>query len=300
MKRLLSLSLAIIISSAFLSGSLSFELHHGSSRATRFIAGARRAPTPTYFMNRNENDDDNDNDNYNRVSKGVEEYRNPVTQILSNFMGKPDSAANNDNNEDAGELLAEIDFAAPKLKRKLSLERLAAVLDAELYDSEWFVTGKVNPIYFADSFCFQDPDVKLDGIEAYARGVNKLFDQVTSRAEIISTVVNTTVPYTLTCTWRLSGKVDVGPGLNIKPYLVFTDFTVDPDSGLILFQEDRFAIPQWDILLSALFPFLIGKVTSPPAPPVEPRVVPMPKLDKAGNGSPFDMLQQFLSGGKTQ
>jgi hypothetical protein len=279
---------AAIISSAFLSGSLSFELHHGSSRATRFIAGTRRAPM--HFMTRNEDEDDNDD------NQGVQEYRNPVTQILSNFMSKPESA----DNEEAQDPLTEIDFAVPKLKRKLSLEQLAAVLDAELYDSEWFVTGKVNPTYFADSFCFQDPDVKLPGIEAYARGVNKLFDQVTSRAEIISTVVNTTVPNTLTCTWRLSGNVDIGPGLTIKPYLVFTDFTVDPDSGLIVFQEDRFDLPQWDILLSALFPFLIGKVTAPPAPPVEPRVVPMPKLDKAGNDSPFDMLQQFFSGGKTQ
>jgi hypothetical protein len=291
MKRMNSLSVATICS-AFLSGSLSFELHHGSSRATSFIGGARRvAPMPAHFMTRDENDyDEDDND----VDMAVQEYRNPVTKILSNFM-----SGGNNNNEEAEVPLTEIDFAAPKLKQKLSLEKLAAVLDAELYDKEWFVTGKVNPIYFADTFRFQDPDVKLDGIEAYARGVNKLFDQVTSRAEIISTVVNATVPNTLTCTWRLSGKVDVGPGLNIKPYLVFTDFTVDPDSGLILFQEDRFDIPQWDILLSALFPFLIGKVTSPPAPPVEPRVFPTPKLDKAG-GDPFAKLQQFFSGGKSQ
>jgi hypothetical protein len=231
-------------------------------------------------MTRDESDGENE--------MAGQEYRNPVTKVLSNFMS---------GGKEAEVPLTEINFEAPKLKRKLSLEKLAAVLDAELYEKEWFVTGKVNPIYFADSFRFQDPDIKLDGIEAYARGVNKLFDQVTSRAEIISTVVNTTVPNTLTCTWRLSGKVDVGPGLNIKPYLVFTDFTVDPDSGLILFQEDRFAIPQWDILLSALFPFLIGKVTSPAAPPVEPRV--MSKSGKTGN-DPFAMLQQFFSGGKSQ
>jgi hypothetical protein len=233
-------------------------------------------------------------ENNDVVDMAVQEYRNPVTKILSNFM-----SGGSNNNEEAEVPLTEIDFSAPKLKRKLPLEKLAAVLDAELYDKEWFVTGKVNPIYFADTFRFQDPDVKLDGIEAYARGVNKLFDQVTSRAEIITTVVNATVPNTLTVTWRLSGKVDVGPGLNIKPYLVFTDFTVDPDTGLILFQEDRFDIPQWDILLSALFPFLIGKVTSPPAPPVEPRVFPIPKVDKAGN-DPFAKLQQFFGGGKSR
>jgi len=58
------------------------------------------------------------------------------------------------------------------------IETLAKVLDYELFNKEWFVTGNVNPIYFSDDFEFQDPDVKLSGIESYARGVNKLFDQV--------------------------------------------------------------------------------------------------------------------------
>jgi hypothetical protein len=175
------------------------------------------------------------------------------------------ASSSTDNSQDP---LADIDWNAPKLKAGTmdSLETLAAVLDAELYEKEWFVTGRVNPIYFADSFRFEDPDVKLDGIESYARGVYKLFDQATSRAEIISTNVSSsnTEPGNnkITCTWRLSGKVSIGPGggLTIKPYIVYTDFTVDPATGLIGLQQDRFDIPQWDILLSALFPFLIGKV----------------------------------------
>ena len=197
--------------------------------------------------------------------------------------------------EDTADPLADIDFNAPK-SPKLSLQDLASVLDYELYNKEWFVTGQVNPIYFDDKFTFQDPDVKLTGIEEYARGVLKLFDQSTSRAEIISTVVNTTVPNTITVTWRLSGGVSIGPGLTIKPYICYTDFTVDEESGLIVFQEDRFSIPGWDILLSALFPFLIGKVTSEPAPEVEPRVVKMPTVSVAGakKGGIFDgLFQQF-------
>lgn len=90
---------------------------------------------------------------------------------------------------------------------------------------------------------------------------------------------------TITVTWRLSGAVNIGPGLKIKPYICYTDLTVNED-GLISFQEDRFDIPGWDILLSALFPFLIGKVTAPPAPPVPPREVKPTK--KAA--SPLDSL----------
>ena len=208
-------------------------------------------------------------DSKNDNGKAKMEYRNAPTEFLSNFM----MSKNKDKDSDKADPLAGIDFNAAKIK-KTSLAALAEKLDAELYEKEWFVTGNVNPAFFADSFQFQDPDVKLNGIEDYARGVNKLFDQETSRAEIISTVVNATVPDTITVKWRLSGKVNIGPaGLTIKPYIVFTDLSVDPLTGLIVFQEDRFDIPQWDILLSSLFPFLIGRLTAPPAPPVPPRTV---------------------------
>jgi hypothetical protein len=86
----------------------------------------------------------------------VDEYRNGVTQLLSNFMQK--------EKKEQADPLADIDFNAPKVA-KMSLERLASALDRELYEKEWFVTGRVNPVYFDNGFQFQDPDVKLTGIE---------------------------------------------------------------------------------------------------------------------------------------
>ena len=204
--------------------------------------------------------------------------------------------------------LASIDFDAPKFQ-KVNLETMAQILDAELYTKEWFVNGNVNPIYFSNEFEFEDPDVKLSGIEEYARAVYKLFD-VTSRAEIISTVVNSDLgDNVITCTWRLSGKVKIGPGdgLTFKPYIVSTDFTVEEKTGLILKQEDRFDIPGWDILLSIIFPFLIGVVTKKAAPPVVPRD-PTPVYPKLLNinssggsggvvGDGIEALAQFFLGG---
>mmetsp|Transcript_16912 Transcript_16912/g.24463 ORF Transcript_16912/g.24463 Transcript_16912/m.24463 type:complete len:251 (+) Transcript_16912:159-911(+) len=206
----------------------------------------------------------------------VEEYRNTATSMLSNFMQKEKMT------EDPLKL---IDFDSPKV-RKMPIEKLASKLDLELYEKEWFVTGNVNPSYFSDDFKFEDPDVKLSGIEDYARGVYKLFDQETSRAEIIST--EPTSEDTITVTWRLSGKVNIGPGLPIKPYICYSDLKVDSD-GLVCFQEDRFDIPGWDILISALFPFLIGKITSPPAPPVKPRV-----FESSRKESPLDKLFEIF------
>lgn len=76
----------------------------------------------------------------------------------------------------------------------------------------------------------------------------------------------------VTVEWRLSGKVNVGPvGLTLKPYMVTTNLHLDAASGLVVFQEDVFSIPPWDILLSCLLPGL--PFLAPPAPPVPPRPV---------------------------
>lgn len=253
-------------------------------RIQSFTKKQSTSRTRIYAAEKNDNNDDMKNEQQKM------EYKNVATSFLSNFMNNGEKAttktsdstsssvSEEEEDSNTNPILSKIDFKAPKIS-KVPIETLALILDAELYEKEWFVTGNVNPVYFDDTFEFQDPDVKLSGIEDYAKGVNKLFDQETSRAEIISTKVNTDMENTITVTWRLSGKVNIGPGLTIKPYICYTDFTVDSEgSGLITMQEDRFDIPQWDILLSALFPFLIGKVTSDPAPPVPVREVPqMPK-----------------------
>lgn len=231
----------------------------------------------------------------------VEEYRNVATQVLSNFMQKDSMEGNNDENGKP----TTIDFLAPKISPSTSLETLVAALDYELTQKEWFVTGNVNPSFFSEDFKFQDPDVKVESIEDYSKGVRKIFNQSTSRAEIISTIVNEEASSSerpvITVTWRLSGGVNIGFGLDIKPYIVYTDLVVDPTTSLIIFQEDRFDVPSWDILLSALFPFLIGKVTKPPAPAVTKRNLAMPRIELVGSESRKntdlgDVLKSFFGG----
>jgi len=69
---------------------------------------------------------------------------------------------------------------------------------------------------------------------------------------------------TVAVDWRLSGSVRVGPGATIKPYVVHTTFRVR--DGLVVFQEDEFSIPGWQILLGVLLP---GLPIPEAAPPVE-------------------------------
>lgn len=245
----------------------------------------------------------NENDAQSSVktkSEGdVDEYRNVPTAFLSKFMQKGTSSTA------TVDPLSEIDFDMPKITTlpknndKQLLSTLASILDYELSNTEWFVTGLVNPAYFSPEFTFIDPDVKLSGIEEYARGVRTIFDQQTSRAQIVSCVVNTTLSNTITVTWRLSGRVNIGPvGLPIKPYICYTDFTIDTNnSGLIIKQEDRFDIPGWDIVLSALFPFSIGWVTKAPAPEVKQRIVRMPPGIETKNQNVLDDILKQLGFG---
>lgn len=210
----------------------------------------------------------------NKDSKEV--YSNQITSILGNFIG-----GKNINERNS---LDSIDWNAKKVKG-LSISAMAKRLDILLRKDGWFVTGNVDPTLFSDDFMFQDPDVKLTGIEQYARGVNKLFDQKISKCSIISTIVNNTLPNTITITWRLEGAVKIGPGLRIKPYIVYTDLRVSPKTGLIEFQQDRFSIPGWDILLSAISPFPLPFL-APPAPEVvESQLTPRPFSEGRRNKS---------------
>ena len=181
-----------------------------------------------------------------------EVYRNPVAQAFSTFI-KPSDVVDLDS----------IDWSCRK-RKKTSLRRLSDDLCRALKQREWFVTGNVDPKFFSNDFYFQDPDVATaGGVEVYARGVAKIFSPGT-RAEVIKSEVDDGASM-LTVTWRIEGRVSIGPrGLPIKPFLVFSDLMVD-ENGLITSQQDRFSIPGWDIFLSAIFPFTIGKLTAPPA-----------------------------------
>ena len=73
------------------------------------------------------------------------------------------------------------------MKNFKDVQTLINLLYKEIKQKEWFVTGYINPIYFDNNFKFEDPDVKVNGIKAYAAGVNKIFKQDgKTRAEIIN------------------------------------------------------------------------------------------------------------------
>jgi Uncharacterized conserved protein (DUF2358) len=147
----------------------------------------------------------------------------------------------------------------------------AQAVEAGLIATEWFVTGAVDARLFSDNFVFRDESVSTSGLRAYALGVRRLFDQASARCELVS--VDVAAPQQqqqqqqqqLTVVWRLTGRVNLLWQPEIKPYVVTTTFTLEERTGLIVEQDDAFAVPGWDLLLSALLGHWLG---APPAPPV--------------------------------
>lgn len=188
------------------------------------------------------------------------QYLNPLTQIFSNLLPSQNSTRSNS--------LQSVRFKAGKLP----LEKFAARLSKALEQREWFVTGDADASFFDENFIFEDPDVKVSGLAEYCAGVRRIFNQDVSRAEIVRVEVNSTLPNALTVTWRLSGAVNIAYGFKIKPFIVYTDFTISPTSGLIVAQKDRFSIPGYDIVLSAFLPsFVVKRIPflSPPAADID-------------------------------
>lgn len=195
-----------------------------------------------------------------------------------------------------------IDFSKSgtyKLAPFLSVLQLAQILDYELssqkVDGEiknsnepWLITGRINPIYFSKNFLATDIDrINYDSLEAYARSMYYGYDQDISRAQTISCVKSG--DNTITVTARISGRKFATIGgmkkmVNLKPYLQYTDYIVSPKTGLIISQEDRAAIPTWDIYLSGTMPMLNGLLTAKVA-----EEVPAREVEKPVFMSPFEI-----------
>lgn len=182
-------------------------------------------------------------------------FSDPVNGLLGNLLPSAQAVS--------ASSLDRIDWTTPKAKG-LQLSELAQHLEAKLSSSEWFVTGMVDPSLFANEFSFKDDSVATKGIKSYAEGVRKIFDQETSRAEIIR-VESDAKKKVIVVTWRLEGCVNLPFKPRITPYVVTTTFGVDSD-GLICSQLDEFSVPGWRILAGAL----LGPWAGPtPALPVE-------------------------------
>ena len=200
-----------------------------------------------------------------KAFKGDEEYKDLGTQISSKLLNSVETAA-----ESNGDALGGINWRAPKVTG-LSTEEMAKRLDAGLRSECWFVTGRSQPELFSESFTFSDPQVSLNGIEEYSRGVRSFYKQGTAVGEVVCTAA--TAPNTITVVWRNYGTVNIGPGIELAPYLVTTTLTTSAsDGGLIVRQEDAFEVNNVE-----LFKYNFLKSKRPALPLIESVACPLPQ-----------------------
>ncbi|CAM9421972.1 unnamed protein product [Ectocarpus sp. 8 AP-2014] len=190
---------------------------------------------------------------------GVDYSADPITAFLGKFLPKGEKS----NPPQAKDLVFNIGEDAKR--RGMAAGEMASALDEALRSNGWFVTGRVDASLFSEGFFFSDPQVSLTGVDKYAEGVAKLFNQEESRCDVISTEVD---GEDIVVNWRLSGRINLPFNPPIKPYIVTTTFERDSD-GLLSTQRDEFSIAGWDILLHAVFPgHPFGADPAPPVPPV--------------------------------
>ena len=192
------------------------------------------------------------------------DYKDLSTKISSGLLTSAETAA------ESKDALASVQWNAPKAKG-LSIEEMAKRIDVGLRNECWFITGRSLPEYFSDAFTFSDPQVSLNGIEEYSRGVRSFYKQGSAVGEIVCTSV--TAPDTITVVWRNYGTVNIGPGFDLAPYLCTTTLkTSASDGGLIVKQEDAFEVNNVDLLKYNLF-----KSNRPAVPPIDTVACPLPK-----------------------
>jgi len=139
-------------------------------------------------------------------------------------------------------------------------QRMAAAIEKDFVEKQYYVTGNLTRELFEDDCTFIDPTTNVKGVEPYTRAVAMLFDSDVSRADLISIEVEDATHIRLR--WRLEGAIK---GLRIKPYTGTTVYTLSPDTGRVKLHYETWDSSAVDVFVSCFFP----SFGVPPAPPVE-------------------------------
>ena len=105
-------------------------------------------------------------------------------------------------------LQAKLAAAADAAKQtNLPIEQLKDIIAHDFQTGQYYITGNLTQSVFADDCVFQDPTTRVHGPEYYSTAVAKLFDQETSRADLISIEVHSLLhmiqmKHAITCFWN--------------------------------------------------------------------------------------------------
>lgn len=144
--------------------------------------------------------------------------------------------------------------AGAKLEH-LGLAQLAAVLQGD-FERRAFVSGRHTRAIYLDECVFDgpDPDMPVVGVRKYCLAVSGLFDPASSRCALLGAPAVDEEARTISCHWRLSGRLRLPWKPAFKPYLGRTTYRIDGATGLICSSCEEWSVHPLVAFLSVLAP----------------------------------------------
>jgi len=128
---------------------------------------------------------------------------------------------------------------------------VAAVLEGDLRDKQYFVTGRLTTAIFRDDCRFRDPTNDIVGLARYLTALGLLFDPANSRVRLLSIAV--TGPREVRAKWTLGGYLL----LPWKPFVPAFEgesvYSLD-EEGLIALQDQTWSVSAFDALRQTFTP----------------------------------------------
>ena len=141
--------------------------------------------------------------------------------------------------------------AAPK-RTGLSLAELAKILEVDLSDGNYILTGNMTTSIFRDDARFQDPNNAVDGLSRYQTALSLLFRPEESGLEDVRVSVNAATT-TIEVDYVAYGILKLPWRPSIAPWQGHIQYTVD-ESGLIASQVDVWNITRFDAVRQTFTP----------------------------------------------
>ena len=113
-------------------------------------------------------------------------------------------------------------------KRRLPIDDVARIIERDLSEGQYFVTGNLTREVFDDRCRFVDPTNDVVGLSRYLTALGLLFDPATSEVTVRS--VEVTSPTTIESVGTLEGYLRFPWHPKVDKYTYFMTHRVDPDT----------------------------------------------------------------------
>ncbi|MCO5594803.1 hypothetical protein L7F22_048837 [Adiantum nelumboides] len=133
----------------------------------------------------------------------------------------------------------------------LPIEKIKDVIENDIKNGQYYVTGDLTKAIYEDDCRFVDPTTDLRGVDKYVAAIKLLFDPNLSRHELAS--IDLVDSNTIRARWKLEGYLKFPWHPHIQPYEGTTVYHVN-DKGLIASHEETWDISLWTALLQFLTP----------------------------------------------